>query len=326
MLIRNILTNHPGANNSETWAKHTYILAPKTFFPFTVINDLYNGYRLFHLRSKYDAIVLGGNSKQDISYLILQRLFPFRKRPIVKTECLWFESSPAKQLVKVHLFKWLDRLIDRYIVYARREIVDYAKAFRLPQSKFVFISYHTTVDLDKVTIEHGDYLFSGGNFARDYSTLAKAVKGLDLQVIIACNKLDTIKGIKFPDNVTVVDVGPQRFRQLMARSGINVVALAPGLLHSGGQQTFLNAMAMGKPVIVTDPEGAQDYIEDGVDGILVPPSDSGKLRSAILKIHNSPNFAMRLGQAAMKKAVKWDTEAHLCATLSLAHNLTDTSK
>lgn len=68
----------------------------------------------------------------------------------------------------------------------------------------------------------------------------------------------------------------------MAESGINVVALKKGLLRSAGHQTFLNAMTTGKAVIVTDPKRARDFIEYGVDGVLVPPGDPVALRAAIL--------------------------------------------
>jgi glycosyltransferase involved in cell wall biosynthesis len=41
--------------------------------------------------------------------------------------------------------------------------------------------------------------------------------------------------------------------------------------RSAGQQTYLNAMALGKPVIVTDAPGVRDYIEHEVTGFVVPP-------------------------------------------------------
>jgi glycosyltransferase involved in cell wall biosynthesis len=109
--------------------------------------------------------------------------------------------------------------------------------------------------------------------------------------------------------------------QLMAQSGINVVGLEEGLLHSGGQQTFLNAMAMGKPVIVTDPEGAEDYICNGIDGLLVPPGDPEKLRSAILKLQKYPGLSIALGEKAREKTMTFDTETHLSAIASLAKKI-----
>ena len=314
----NILTNHQGRDKSETWARLTYCFVSKNTFRWRILNNLFLAWGLFRLRSSYKVVVLGGGSQVDMLYLVLQRLWPFSSRPVVKIDCLWYESSPLKQFFKKRLFKWLDKVVDRYVVWSSREVSDYARIFCLPCEKFLFILYHTTIDLNAITVRNGDYLFSGGNSARDYSALAKAVEGLNLKVIIACTNSKALNGIKFPSNVDVVGVNHQEFMQLMAASGINVVSLRGGLLRSGGQQTFLNAMAMGKPVIVTDPESAKDYIEDGVDGILVPPSDPERLRSAIFRLHHDHELAMRLGQAARKKALRLDTEANLAAIAKLA--------
>src|SRR5260370_37033629 len=68
----------------------------------------------------------------------------------------------------------------------------------------------------------------------------------------------------------------------MARARIVVVPMQANLLRTGGQQTFLNAMHMRKPVILTDPEGGRDFIEHGKTGLLVPYPDVPALRDAIL--------------------------------------------
>jgi glycosyltransferase involved in cell wall biosynthesis len=206
-------------------------------------------------------------------------------------------------------------------VYARSEIDAFSEVFGLPREKFQFIPYHNTLGSQKFPIRRGEYLFSGGNSNRDYSQLAQAVDGLDLKVIIACSDTRLLQNIAFPDNVELVNVQRDEFRRLMAESGINVVALRKGLLRSAGHQTFLNAMTMGKAVIVTDPQSARDYIEDKVDGMLVPPGDPVALRVAILKLMEDPDFELRLGQAAMKKAIKWDTEAHLSATVGVVESI-----
>lgn len=317
---RYILTNHQGSDRSETWGKVANYVESKQYTPSNFINSFINAYRVFRLRKHYDAVVLGGNSREDTLYLLLQRLCPFRKRPVVKNECLWYRANPIVHRLKRILFQFLDPAVSRYIVYARSEIRDYANVFRLPRKKFVFIPYHTTVDLDRFHTKMGDYLFSGGNSDRDYAQLAEAVRGLDLPVIIACSDNRILDGIDFPSNVKVVSVSHDEYRRLMAESGINVVALGEGLLRSSGHQTFLNAMAMGKPVIVTDPKSAQDYIENGVEGFLVPPSDSNRLREVIVTLNNNPELAKRIGKAAKAKALKWDTEAHLAATAKLADN------
>ena len=86
----------------------------------------------------------------------------------------------------------------------------------------------------------------------------------------------------------------------MAGCRLAVIPMKKGLLHSGGQQTYLNAMAMGKPVIVVDDFGAKDYIEHGVNGLIVPSGESETLRTAIKSIISDPRFEEKLGCNALK--------------------------
>ena len=106
-------------------------------------------------------------------------------------------------------------------------------------------------------------------------------RGLNIKLLIASTRLELFRNIKLPNNVKVQGFSHEEYLKKMANCKINIVALKKGLLHSGGQQTFLNSMYLGKPTIVTDPEGASDYINHGIDGILVEPGDHLSLREEI---------------------------------------------
>jgi len=313
-----ILTNHTGGDRSKTWGRVAKYIESQKYTPSYSLNSFINAYRIFRLRKHYDAVVLGGYAREDTFYLLLQRLWPFLRKPVVKNDCYWNKASPIIHRLKRILFQFLDPVVSRYVVYARREIGVFSETFGLPREKFEFIPYHSTLESGNLVPRQGEYLFSGGNSNRDYSQLAEAVDGLDLRVVIVCSDQTLLENITFPRNVELVDAGREKFRRLMAGSGINVVALKKGALRSAGHQTFLNAMTMGKPVIVTDRRGASDYIEDGIDGMLVPPGNPDALRAAILRLKEDPDLALRLGRAARRKALKWDTEAHLSATAQLA--------
>jgi glycosyltransferase involved in cell wall biosynthesis len=60
----------------------------------------------------------------------------------------------------------------------------------------------------------------------------------------------------------------------------------------------IEAMAAGKPVVVTRSGGPQEIVEDGRTGILVPPSDSGALASKICELLGNPRLAATLSRNA----------------------------
>jgi glycosyltransferase involved in cell wall biosynthesis len=65
---------------------------------------------------------------------------------------------------------------------------------------------------------------------------------------------------------------------------------------------MLEAMAAGKPVVVTRCGGPQEVIEDGRTGFLVPPADADALAAKICEVVSDSARAAALGRAAREKA------------------------
>jgi glycosyltransferase involved in cell wall biosynthesis len=63
------------------------------------------------------------------------------------------------------------------------------------------------------------------------------------------------------------------------------------------------AMACGKPVIATNIGGPAEIIQDGVDGILVPPSNPEAIAQQIIRLIENRDERRRLGERARETAV-----------------------
>ncbi len=150
--------------------------------------------------------------------------------------------------------------------------------------------------------------------ARDYRTLVEAVRGLDLGAELAVGSTvlspsgdvsDQYKAMEheimgvggLPPNVRLHrDLDQRALRDLYARSLFFVVPLRD-VDYDAGVTALTEAMSMGKAVIVTRTRGQVDLIEDGVQGLYVPPGDVGALRAAIERLRNDPAGADRMGRA-----------------------------
>lgn len=210
------------------------------------------------------------------------------------------------------------RTVDRIIVWAPAVIDRYVQHFGIPRQKMVAQRFHHTIQgyhFDDVV--PGGYIFSGGDSMRDYRTLIDAVRGLSTPVFIATRrKLE--QHIALPPNVTVQAVSHEQFRQRMAAAALIVFPLRMDNIRTSGQQSYLSAMAMGKPVIVTDITDAPYYIDHGKTGMLTPPGDSAALRSAIRRVIEDRDLAHELGQAARTVALPMDQEYTWSNVLRLA--------
>lgn len=73
--------------------------------------------------------------------------------------------------------------------------------------------------------------------------------------------------------------------------------------REGLPKGLIEAAACALPLVTTDVPGCREVVSDGVDGLLVPPRDAAALAAAIARLHDDPELAERLGNAARAKAL-----------------------
>jgi len=242
------------------------------------------------MSAQYAGVITVGDL-EGLAFAALLRLRG-RTAPVhVMYDCLWYGGGRLRQ-------SWMRFClagVDRCIVWASVEKQRYARAYRLESSKFAFVPHHHT--MKHYSWESGDdgYIFTGGNADRDFAPLFAAVRELGFPCVLATNRRQLLRNLDIPHNVRVVSVSPSEFRQLMAKARMVVMPMRATLLHAGAQQSILNAMLMGKPVVLTDVEGGADYIESGKTGVLTPYGDVGALRESIRELWQDPEAARAMG-------------------------------
>ena len=69
-------------------------------------------------------------------------------------------------------------------------------------------------------------------------------------------------------------------------------------LHESSPNALIEAMGIGMPCIASDVGGIVDLIEDGKNGIRVPPQDPAALTAALHRVLTEPDLASELGKNA----------------------------
>ena len=270
--------------------------------------DMLWAWRLFRRSRQYDALVLGSD-RMSRMFAILQLFLRRRRVPHIYIDWL---CNPSGGRIKYALQRAHLRLAilgaSRAIVQGKDEIIAHAHELGVPASKFVFLPYHSTLYDFGYQVKEGDYIFAGGDGNRDYRSMIEAVRGLPYRVVIAALSREHFRGIQVPGNVEIVTLSQADFFQTMAGAALVVVPMLPQLLHPGGQQTWINAMTMGKPVIVAEDRSARDYIVHQSTGWLTEPGNPSALREPICLLMENRDLARSLGRRAKEAAVQFSPE------------------
>lgn len=194
--------------------------------------------------------------------------------------------------------------IDRFIVHTRREIEIYHQWLGIPKERFEFIYFHQQEI--PVTFQENNtapFITSLGSAHRDFPTLFQAVEKLDLPTMIASSKR-ALEGLRIPPQVKAqFAVSRLDCLRLAQEARISIVPMLPNpKVTASGQVTIVEAMAMGRAVIVTDCNGAEDYIQHGKTGLLVKPKSVDDLVQAIDLLWNDSELRNRISKSAQRYA------------------------
>ncbi len=82
------------------------------------------------------------------------------------------------------------------------------------------------------------------------------------------------------------------------------ICVFPSRMGEGMMTTACEAMMCGACVVTTTNNGNESFIEQGVNGILIPPGDIGSLVESLQRLHQHVALRKELGKAAQQYAEK----------------------
>ncbi|MCB9421232.1 MAG: glycosyltransferase family 4 protein [Ardenticatenaceae bacterium] len=228
--------------------------------------------------------------------------------------------SVGKKMILIDWLK-LQSHIDLFLVYATRQKEFIEDRWKVPGDRVIFTPFMVDANFfapdqagqtqDLLPFDPGQrpIICSVGLEFRDYPTLMEAVKGLDVQVVIAAGspwskRSDTTADQEIPDNVLVRRFTQFELRDLYAISAFMVMPLF-NVEFQAGVTALLEAMALEKAVICSATPGQTDVVVEGETGLYVPPENAAALREVIVKLLDNPEEAARMGRNGRKRIVDY---------------------
>lgn len=233
---------------------------------------------------------------------LARRLTRRRTPPLVVVGC-WLSDLVEQGGARAALYRWLYRSVDAVVVFSSNQRSTLVSGLGLAEDAVHVVPFG--VDLEDIegrpTSDFHTVVAVGRDLGRDWATLLEAVTGTGWSVHLV-TRPSQVAGLDLPDEVTLhATLSRSDYLDMLASSSV-VVVPTHVREYPTGQTVMLEAMALGKPCVVTATPAMADYVEDGIDGVLVPPADPLALRDAVDRLLADPNARRRIGAAAARRA------------------------
>jgi glycosyltransferase involved in cell wall biosynthesis len=258
-------------------------------------------------RKRYDAIVSWG----ERFGLPLSALLKATNARTPHIALFSWISTPKKAAVLRRTHSHIHRLV----VWSSIQYEFAVDTLGIPASRVVQLRWLVDQKFWRPIHRPTDMICAVGREMRDYATLVNAVRDWNVPCHIAA-KVDVGKTDAWMTDLRDVNALPPHItfgtkpypelRELYARSRFVVLPLYPTDTDNG-ITAMTEAMAMGKAVICTRVDGQRDLLQDGVNGIFVPPRDSRALRQAMEHLWNNPDECERMGREGRKRVEQFHT-------------------
>ena len=254
-------------------------------------------WRLFLHHRKMEVLV-SWQQFFGLIYASLCQLFRVGKR--TRVVVMTFIYRPKSGWIG-RLYQWWVRrtltsgYIERLLVFSQHEVEYYARLLDVDAQLFRFVPLGIEMKVMPDIADEG-YWFSTGKSNRDYEVLVGAVAGTEHRLVIACDDLPQPTA----DNIQVYHhaFGDQML-QLMGHSHGVIITLHDEHVSSG-QLVALQAMAMGKPLIVTRSQALANYVQDDVNALVIDKTPSALLQ-AMDRLNSDTDLYHQLSVASRER-------------------------
>lgn len=248
-------------------------------------------------RSRQHSVIVSLSEKLALPLAVL-----LQTRPHVPHVVIGHKLSSG---LKTRVFQtWkLHEQFDQLICVSRAQAKYAIHQLGMPAERvhFVYDKVDHVFFRPQPQVPEGDYILAVGQEQRDYQTLLRAVRDTGFKLIVVASSPWSTSEIDISAGHVQAEVRSRipftELRDLYAGAKMVVVPLFD-VDYAAGVNAALEAMAMGKPLIISKTEGIEDYIVPGETGLYVTPGNADDLRSTIQSLWDVPVERQRLGTNA----------------------------
>ena len=270
-----------------------------------LLGDLDQQLRVLRVASQYDVIFCG--CQHDALFLGLLRALGMLKTPVVVT--MHHMVNPLFRSRR--MFGLFFGAITSFVCLHKRVATELVEFFGVSTDRVeviewggdaAFYARSATGEADSASTEPAVGVVAAGRTFRDYGVLIRATRGTDIPVNIYCTA-DALPTDSVSPNIIIhSQAGLLTLQALLGAYRRAVVVAIPMIDLPDkliGLTSLIDAMGMGKPVIMTRNAHIDIDIEKEGIGLWVEPGDVKGWQHALNRLLANPQEAREMGQRAL---------------------------
>jgi glycosyltransferase involved in cell wall biosynthesis len=232
--------------------------------------------RLLYVAPRADLVLLTGGERADLIYAAIASLCPWVRTPHVVVDAHWQRADGIGHALQRLLLRLSRRVVHQIQPHSEEEVPIYAEIFGIESKRLYAIPWSTSLLGHAVDGPDSDdgFILAGGFSFRDYAVFLPAAAGCGFPVRIGIPASQVTPALRAQvaamERVSLhTDWSNAEYLHQMKRCKVFAMPIVQGLNRSTADQTILNAMFFGKPVVASDSIGPRIYIRHGENGFLV---------------------------------------------------------
>lgn len=271
---------------------------------------------------KAQLIIINCDVYLTLQVAALFLFLPFLRRPVLSHDLVLRPPKTRKARLTLPLKRFLFSRIDHFTLHFH-DLSGYRNYFGIQPSRCSYTPSKPNIRFryEYTVSPEGDYIMCFGRSERDYDSFFAAMTELpDYPAAIPPPNFQKLRehGSRFtwpldklPPNVRILEDDGTNVSliRMIEKARLVVLPILGGRISPSGIGTYLNAMLLGKCVILTEGTAASDVFTDEV--ILVPAENPQALRDAIRRAWDDPEYRLRTALAGQRYAESCGGEPEL---------------
>jgi glycosyltransferase involved in cell wall biosynthesis len=263
-------------------------------------------------KNKVDIIIVNIDTPALMRLCVLRQLLPIRTPPVASVDIIFSRPEGFKQRMAAFVKRVLLRQVDLFVLYFK-DLSGYQKYYGIGPDRAAYVpfksnSWEIFTPSDKFSSD-GDYVLAAGRTKRDFATYVKAMRIAGVPAILMhqgpqrlARHGTTLPGEAPPANVRFLehDGGRRTWIEALKGARVVVVPILSSTISSSGIGTYLDSMALGKAVVISDGPATRGIITD--EALIVPAEDAEAMATAVTRLWNDATFRQQLADRARRYA------------------------